>query len=93
MGWALKHLGADRCWEVARVLFQVTRDDASRGELLGLCPIHGEKNASFSYNWHQDTYHCFSCGAGGDLVRLWCLAKGLDERGVNRPGFPGGSFS
>jgi hypothetical protein len=60
MGWALKHLGAERCREIARGLFKVTRDGTSRGEFLGLCPIHGEKNASFSYNWRKDTYHCLS---------------------------------
>jgi putative DNA primase/helicase len=81
MGWALQHLGEERCRDLARGLFRVTKDEASRSELVGLCPIHGEKNASFSYNWRKDTYHCLSCGADGDLVRLWCLVKGLDERG------------
>ena len=75
------HLGADRCRELARGLFRVTKDTASSGELLGLCPIHGEKNASFSYNWRKDTYHCLSCGASGDLVRLWCATEGLEDRG------------
>jgi len=33
--------------------------------LMGLCPFHGEKTPSF-YVW-PDHYHCFGCGAHGDV--------------------------
>ena len=48
--------------------------------MFGLCPIHGEKpdttSLSFSYNYKTDKYHCFSCGAGGDLASLWQEIQG-----------------
>lgn len=80
MGIALDKLGEGRCKDIARGLFTVKREDSAKGELFGLCPIHGEKpdtsSLSFSYNYRADTYHCFSCGAGGDLAALWQEVKG-----------------
>jgi len=82
MGIALEHLSEAERERIARSLFTVTSSQVdSKGELHGLCPIHGEKNPSFSYNIRTDVYNCFSCEASGDLVRLWSIVRGItDER-------------
>lgn len=35
---------------------------------VGLCPFHAEKSGSFSVNAEEGLYHCFGCGAGGDVI-------------------------
>lgn len=79
MGIALKRLSESDRIRIARELFKVTLVDEHKGELHGCCPIHGEKNPSFSYNYRTDLYHCFSCGADGDLCGLWSHVHGHDH--------------
>jgi putative DNA primase/helicase len=80
MGIAAKYLGETRRAEIARTLFTVKSAEEGKGELHGLCPLHNESNPSFAYNFKKDVYNCLSCGAGGDLLRLWCEVKGLGQK-------------
>ena len=42
---------------------------ARRGrEYCGLCPFHKEKTPSFTVNEGKGFYHCFGCGAHGDVI-------------------------
>jgi DNA primase len=37
-------------------------------EHKGLCPFHSEKTPSFTVNDDKGFYHCFGCGAHGDVI-------------------------
>jgi DNA primase len=42
------------------------------------CPFHHEKTASFSINESGQFYHCFGCGASGDVIKLVSEMETLD---------------
>lgn len=46
-------------------------------EYQGLCPFHNEKTPSFTVNEAKGFYHCFGCGAHGDIVKFEMDANGL----------------
>ncbi len=43
----------------------------------GLCPFHKERTPSFTVRADPPVFHCFGCGAGGDVVEFVKLKEGL----------------
>ncbi len=48
------------------------------GRLAGLCPFHNEKTPSFYVNDSEGFYHCFGCGANGDMITWLRETDGLE---------------
>ena len=46
--------------------------------LMGLCPFHNEKSPSFSVSPENGYFHCFGCGAGGDVITFIKRIENLD---------------
>jgi len=46
-------------------------------EYSGLCPFHSEKSPSFTVNDQKGFYHCFGCGAHGDVISFVMNTRGL----------------
>ncbi len=44
---------------------------------MGLCPFHNEKSPSFTVHVVHQFYKCFSCGAGGDVVKFVMEKEGV----------------
>lgn len=61
----------------------------------GICPFHSEKTPSFSVNEEKQFYHCFGCGAGGDIIKFVqdyykldfndAIAKICNDNGIELP--------
>ena len=47
-------------------------------EYKGLCPFHKEKTPSFHVVEHKDFFHCFGCGAHGDIVGFTMRIENLN---------------
>ncbi len=49
-------------------------------EFIGLCPFHHEKTPSFTVNEAKGFYHCFGCGAHGDVINFIADYHQIDFR-------------
>ncbi len=47
-------------------------------EFTGLCPFHNEKTPSFSVSEEKGFFHCFGCGAHGDIFGFIMRTENLD---------------
>lgn len=43
------------------------------------CPFHDEQRATFTVDVDRQTFQCFGCGAGGDVVRFVMAYEHDDE--------------
>lgn len=48
------------------------------------CPFHHEKTPSFCIDGEGQFYHCFGCGAGGDVIKFVQEYESLDFAGAVR---------
>lgn len=44
---------------------------------IGLCPFHNEHTPSFSVSADKQLYHCFGCGAGGNIFTFVMESEGF----------------
>jgi len=48
-----------------------------RKQLLAICPFHNEKTPSFYIYLNDNKYHCYGCGAHGDVIDFVMKLKGI----------------
>lgn len=83
---------------IADVVGQKVKLTRKGREFLGLCPFHNEKTPSFTVNEAKGFYHCFGCGAHGDIVKFEMEANNLPfmeavEKLANKAGLAMPKFS
>ena len=47
---------------------------------MGLCPFHSEKTPSFCVYSNTNSFYCFGCGVGGDVITFVMLAENLQYK-------------
>jgi DNA primase len=59
------------------VIGRTTKITRAGREWKACCPFHNEKTPSFTINDEKGFYHCFGCGAHGDVIRWMTDQRGL----------------
>ncbi len=62
---------------LSSVIMRTTKLQRAGREWKACCPFHNEKTPSFTVSDEKGFYHCFGCGAHGDVIR-WMT----DQRGM-----------
>lgn len=52
--------------DLQNAIERYTGETIKRGKMR--CPFHGEQDASFTIYPHNNTFYCFGCGVGGDII-------------------------
>ncbi len=64
--------------DIVQVIGESVALKKSGANYQGLCPFHGEKTPSFSVNPARQFYHCFGCGASGDVIEFVMKYQSVD---------------
>ena len=64
--------------DLVEVVSQVVTLQRRGTSFVGLCPFHDEKSPSFNVVPHKSIFHCFGCGASGDVFTFVMQARGLE---------------
>jgi hypothetical protein len=68
--------------DIVAVIGQYTPLKKAGRNFKGLCPIHGDKNPSLAVYPDQQTFHCFGCQRGGDVISFIQEMENTDFRGA-----------
>ncbi|HEY7368435.1 MAG TPA: DNA primase [Thermoanaerobaculia bacterium] len=64
--------------DIVEVISDHTRLKKAGRSWKGLCPFHNERTPSFHVDRDKGLYHCFGCGAGGDVIHFVRQADRLE---------------
>lgn len=56
--------------DIVEIISQYVPLQKKGGRYFGCCPFHNEKTPSFCVTQASGFYHCFGCGASGDVVKF-----------------------
>jgi len=64
--------------DIVDIISQYVILKRSGRNFFGLCPFHKEKTPSFSVSPDRQIFHCFGCGAGGNVIHFVSKIENLD---------------
>ena len=89
--------------DIVDVISQYVTLKRSGRNFFGLCPFHKEKSPSFSVSPDKQIFHCFGCGAGGNVIHFISKIENLnfietlevlaERAGINLPTLENGEDS
>ncbi len=66
--------------DIVDIISQYVVLKRSGRNFFGLCPFHKEKSPSFSVSPDKQIFHCFGCGAGGNVIHFIQKIENIDFR-------------
>jgi len=63
--------------DIAEVIGDYVTLKRAGANLKGVCPFHADSDPSFNVNPARQFYHCFGCGASGDVFKFLQQVEGL----------------
>jgi len=63
--------------DIVDIISQYVNLKKSGRTFFGLCPFHSEKSPSFAVSPDKQIFHCFGCGAGGNVFHFVSKVEGI----------------
>lgn len=63
--------------DIVDIISQYVNLKKSGRTFFGLCPFHSEKSPSFAVSPDKQIFHCFGCGAGGNVFHFLSKIEGI----------------
>lgn len=86
--------------DIVDIISQYVILKRSGRNFFGVCPFHKEKTPSFSVSPDKQIFHCFGCGAGGNVIHFISKIENINFReslemlaeraGITLPAIEGG---
>ena len=64
--------------DIENVITRYVELKRSGSNVVGLCPFHSEKSPSFTVYNDTQSFYCFGCGAGGEVITFIRKIENLD---------------
>jgi len=68
--------------DIVTVIENYTKLRKSSKNFTGRCPIHNDKHPSMTVYPDQQSWHCFGCNRGGDVIAFIMAVENTDFRGA-----------
>ena len=68
--------------DIVVVIEGYTKLRKSGSRFTGRCPLHDDKSPSMTVYPDQQTFHCYGCQAGGDVIAFIQAAENTDFKGA-----------